>query len=258
MIPRRPLKLVVTGIALTALLALPGCLPPSETIETSACRGEIDLAGLTRTGGPGPWPLHEVVLHPGEDGDLRSQLTEQVQASAFDGATLRVSILNSSSASSRKKAGPFRFAGTSVNTPRTIREVEPMADTALCEILTLLDARGAPSDKGADLAGSVELAIRGASETDDFTITLLTDGGIHRTDQLDLGSLDTTPLDWEITVERLREAARSLPDDHGVRLTVVGIGETSGDAAPHQRVIDQTFAFWNDVCTALGSEGVSC
>lgn len=251
---------VLSGVVLA--LVASGCIPDSASLTSDAplnvatCDTDVRVASLDRDYDDGFGSNTYLILHLSPNHEFDEKVEDVVRDVATVGGNLAAWRIASSNASNIEPMGSWDLAGTAKNPAALKREVEPLAVASTCEILDRVD-QPTDGDKGADLLGALTHVLRQkdlSKPESENKIILITQGGIHRTIDVDLGNSDTEPEDWLSALE----AAAAQGRDVAASTTIEIFGIALTDEPISRTVRQNTIAFWGETCEALEAEGVPC
>lgn len=256
-------KLVGGAIAVAAVASGCGSLTVERAEAPVDCGIGVDLSNLDRSNGDVEQSVTHLIVHSD-----RSTLSDRAIRGAFsDSATrgdrLHAWRLESGNAANLQVLGDWNLRGTARNKAALRAELTGITDRASCDFVARLAVGDATptEDKGADLAGALVRVLRDSSVAEAegrIRIVVLTHGGVHRTHQLDLGDPNTGPDDWQAAVDQIATVAVSATASTPLAVEILGVGASSEPVSAV--VLDNTRAFWDDVCAALqnGKGEISC
>lgn len=245
---------LIAGMLLNASCSLP------EPVEASAplCGTDTEVADLDRDRDDGAGSVTVLILHVAPDHAFHDKIADVVARAAHGGHKLVAWRLESSNAANLRSLDKWDLAGTARNSSRLRDEIQQEAEAATCDLLAMLE-QPTDGDKGADLTGALTQVMRTREvieATGTAQITLLTEGGVHRTNQLDLGNPETEPEAWQATVEVVADVAASISESVSLDIEIEGVGVARDSISDAVR--QNTAQFWDETCEALKTGGVQC
>lgn len=253
----------LVGLAVVALVATScGSLETADTVGTSAalsgCGAETTVDSLNRDRNDGDGSSTHLILHVAPGHTSHGAIADTVESAAERGHALTAWRIQSSNAAELQRLGEWHLAGTSRNKSNLRTEVAGLAADATCELLDLIEVPG-DGDKGADLTGALSQVMRKPRLADPdgvAHIVLLSEGAVHRTNQLDLGNPDTGPEAWETTATELAKVSTRAGESSSLKVAIHGIEDAR--EAISDKVVQNIWQFWDDVCKTIEQGGAQC
>lgn len=225
---------VITAIAASFCLAV-GC--GAASVAKEAVTGPPDDAGLRRTIiiDPGYQPLDQIL----------TLAEETVRDSAHSGHRIKILLVDGGNASSARQIDLAEANGGDLrrharNGPGRSAEAERNAEAVFPEIRAEL-ADFSYTGSGADLFGAIGRATSGLPPADQ--VVLITGGGVHRTDELDIVRDYQQASDLFAAIPAIRAPNTDL--------IVVGAADFTGSTpAPTREFTDAVASLWQQACNS--------